>query len=240
MKKTWSATVLAVVTCLLAGLSAHPAQKAVDSGEPSQGSISVTIVGTDGTEKTVEIREPGIVKVEDLFRQADLVAIVQILSGDTEHYPTAIYKAKVLTTFKGCRTGEKIFFGPFIGLALGNEYLAFLRRSNPEIRPKDAGRTNNSGLSYGPLQSSYRIMYEGYSIMPIEYGCVFDGEQISQKCDYGIKINTFQVILPESMRTFPPESDDEPTRDKKWVRREELTSFLQRVRSAVARPNPTH
>jgi len=39
----------------------------------------------EAQEQKVTISEPAPVKVEDLMKQADLVAIVHLLSGDTEH-----------------------------------------------------------------------------------------------------------------------------------------------------------
>jgi len=37
------------------------------------------------------------VKLNDLFKEADLVALIRITSGDSESYPVAVYKAKVLS-----------------------------------------------------------------------------------------------------------------------------------------------
>ena len=180
--------------------------------------------------QTVTITEPATVKVEDLFKQADLVAIVRVLSGDTEHYPTAVYKAEVLTPFKGAEIGDRIYFGPYIGYAVGGEYLAFLRRSDEETKPKE--QSNMPGLNYGSLKSVYQIMYEGYSTMPINYVCAFDGKTTSQQCDYGIKVNTYQVALPGKIKAFPLESGDLPSEDNKWVRRGGLISFLEHLRTS--------
>ncbi len=80
-------------------------------------------------EQTATISEPAPVKVEELLKQADLVAIVRILSGDTEHYPRAVYKAEVLQPFKGVEKGAIFYFGPFIGYGLGEEFLVFLHHS---------------------------------------------------------------------------------------------------------------
>jgi hypothetical protein len=178
----------------------------------------------------IEISDPAAVKIEDLYKQADIVAVVHILSGDSEHYSDAVYKAEVRTAFKGTRNGERIYFGPFVRYAVGGEYVAFLRRSQNGIRPLD--NVENTGLSYGRVDVLYRVMYQGYSMMPAEYVCVFDGKEIRSQCGNGIKINTFQVILPEGVRTYPLEVDDEPSNDKKWVRRDVLFFVLDRLRSS--------
>jgi len=52
------------------------------------------------------------VKIEDLFSQADQVAVVKILSGDSEHYATVVYKAVVKNAYKGTVAGQTIYFGP--------------------------------------------------------------------------------------------------------------------------------
>ena len=89
------------------------------------------------TEQTIEISEPATVAITDLFKQADVVAVVQILSGDSENYETAVYKAKVLTAFKSAKVGQQLFFGPFIGYEVGGQYIAFLRRAKagPKVQP---------------------------------------------------------------------------------------------------------
>ena len=44
--------------------------------------------------------------ITDLFKQPDVVAIVQVVSGDSENYDTAVYKSKVLAVFKGAEQGQ--------------------------------------------------------------------------------------------------------------------------------------
>jgi hypothetical protein len=175
--------------------------------------------------KTFTITEPAIVRLDELFQQADAVATIEILSGDAEHYATAVYKARVVESFKGLTSGETIYFGPFISYGIGSEYLAFLHRSQTGVRPEQPGE--NGPVSYGALQSFYEVMYEGYSIMPVEYLCVFNGKEPSEQCDYGIKINTYQVRVPKTIKGFPPERDDAVGTDKKWFRRAQLLSLLR-------------
>jgi hypothetical protein len=72
--------------------------------------------------QTVTITEPGVYKIGDLFKTADIVALVRILSGDAENYSCAIYKGEVVQNFKGSQQKAVIYFGPFTGLQLGDEF----------------------------------------------------------------------------------------------------------------------
>jgi hypothetical protein len=45
------------------------------------------------------------------FKQADIVALVKVISGNTETYNVAVNKAEVLKNFKGAAAGETIYFG---------------------------------------------------------------------------------------------------------------------------------
>jgi len=73
----------------------------------------------------VTISEPAAVSLSNLFKQADVVAVVQVLSGDSENYETAVYKSKVLTPFKGTTRGEELYFGPTSASALATNMLRF-------------------------------------------------------------------------------------------------------------------
>lgn len=155
---------------------------------------------TASAQQTIEIIEPGKVAIRDLFKQADIVAVIQILSGDTENYDTTVYKSRVLTAFKGAEVGQQLFFGPFVGYEVGGEYVAFLLRAkvSPKLQPHK-GPT----ITYGPLEAFHLIMYQAYSIMPLRYECAFDGKDSAQRCDYGVRVNTDQVKLPAAVKTFP-------------------------------------
>ena len=178
-------------------------------------------------EQRTTISEPARVKVEELLKQADLVAIVRILSGDTEHYPQAVYKAEVLQPFKGAEKGAILYFGPFIGYGLGKELLVFLRHSEKGIEPEP--RATISGLSYGSILSFYLVMYDGYSALRIDYDCVFDGQETAERCDYGIRVNTFQLVLPKSVRTYPSSTTGSFSEDTKWVRKTVFIAYLQKL-----------
>lgn len=146
---------------------------------------------------TITTMEPAVVKLTDLFRQADIVALVKTVSGDTKNYDVAVYKAHVIKNFKGTAKGDTVFFGPYIGERLGWEYIVFLRNVSQPLQPKPT-----SGRNYGTVRYA-EIFNEGYSSMMSSYECVFDGADSAQKCDYGIRICTDYIVLPKSVPVFP-------------------------------------
>jgi hypothetical protein len=178
----------------------------------------VTQVAVAQATKQVTIREPGIYELANLFKQADRVVLVRVVAGDTEAYDVAIYKAEIVRNFKGGVAGETLYFGPFLGARLGGEYILFLRDVPKPITPK------TSSTSYGPIQYS-EVFNEGYTSMQISYECVFDGKEIAQKCDYGVRVCTDYIKLPKPLPTFPPEGNDPPF-GCRWVRRAVFVSLL--------------
>jgi hypothetical protein len=154
--------------------------------------------------KEVTITEPGIYELSGLFKQADTVALVRIVSGDTETYSTAVYKAEVVKSFKGVHSGETIYFGPYVGERLGWEYILFLRNVSEPIKPK-----NIANDAYGTIRYA-EVFNEGYSSMETSYQCVFDGPDPSQKCDYAVKVCTDYIKLPSATPTFPPVAEETP------------------------------
>ena len=187
---------------ILLGISTH-----LTAAQQSQAQI---------TTGTVSISEPGVYQLAGLFQRADIVIVAKIVSGDTENYNVPVYKAEVVKSFKGPSVGETIYFGPYVGERLGWEYILFLRNSPDLIAPKVA-----SAASYGRVHYA-EVFNEGYSSMETSYKCIFDGHDVSQKCDYGVRVCTDYIKLPENTRAFPSVGEDPPF-GCRWVRK---TSFL--------------
>jgi hypothetical protein len=192
-----------VITLL--GISAHWA-----SAQQSQAQI---------TAGGVTISEPGVYELAGLFKHADIVALVKIVSGDTENYNVSVCKAEVVKSFKGTSTGDTIYFGECIGERLGWEYVVFLQNTPDVITPRATSST-----SYGKVQYA-KVFNEGYSSMVTSYACIFDGKEIAQKCDYGVRVCTDYIKLPRTMRASPPESNDPPF-GCRWVRK---TLFMSQL-----------
>jgi hypothetical protein len=169
--------------------------------------------------QTVTIVEPAVINLASLFKQADTVALVRVVSGDAENYGIAVYKAVVVMRFKGAATEETIYFGPYVGQRLGWEYILFLRNVTQPLAPK-----TTSSVSYGTIHYS-EVFNEGYSSMMTSYECVFDGKAIAEQCDYGVRVCTDYIVLPKSTRTFPPLTEDTPF-GCRWVRKQAFISLL--------------
>jgi hypothetical protein len=169
--------------------------------------------------RSVTITEPGVYKISDLFKAADVVALVKIVSGDTESYDHAVYKGEVILGFKGMPRGAAIYFGLFVGKRLGWEYVLFLRNVTKPIAPKTTATANYGTVAYS------EVFDDGYSSMETSYACVFDGKEIPQKCDYGVRVCTDYITLPRSIPAFPPEDNDPPF-GCRWVRKAIFISLL--------------
>ena len=173
-------------------------------------------LATQSKEITITTKEPAVISLADLFQQADIVALVKTVSGDTENYDVAVYKSHVITSFKGAQDGEDIYFGPYIGERLGWEYIVFLRRDGKPLVPKAASR-----VGYGTIRYA-QIFNEGYSAMMTSYECVFNGEQ---KCGKAVKVCTDYIVLPKLTAVFPPAQVDTPF-GCRWVKRPDFISML--------------
>jgi hypothetical protein len=169
--------------------------------------------------QVVTITEPGVYETSGLFNVADVVALVKVVSGDTESYDHTVYKGEVIQSFKGMPRGATLYFGPFVGQKLGWEYVLFLRSVPKPITPKTAATTSYGTVPY------WEVFNEGYSSMETSYACVFDGKEIAQKCDYGVRVCTDYIKLPKSMPAFPPEDNDPPF-GCRWVRKAVFVSLL--------------
>jgi hypothetical protein len=176
--------------------------------------------------QTVVLTEPGIIRLENLFQLADTVALVKVLSGDTQNYPKVVYRAEVVKSFKGATVGQTIYFGPYVGTKLGWEYVLFLRHVAKPLAPNPT-----SSVNYGTVQYS-EVFNEGYSSMETSYQCVFDGKNTAQKCGDGVRVCTDYIKLPKSLHTSPPMTEDTPF-GCRWVRKEAFQAALDTLHESV-------
>ncbi|MBZ5522128.1 MAG: hypothetical protein LAP21_07795 [Acidobacteriia bacterium] len=168
---------------------------------------------------TVETAELARINLTDLFQHADTVARVTIVAGDIENYDVAVYKARVVQSFKGAAAGETLYFGPHIGKRLGSEYIVFLHNVEKPLAPKTSA---NGG--YGTIRYA-EVPNQGYGAMETSYECVFDGREISQQCDDAVRICTDYITLPKSIPTFPPMDQHTPF-GCRWARKQVFVSTL--------------
>jgi hypothetical protein len=161
------------------------------------------------------------VTIGDLFTQADQVALVRIVAGDTEHYGTVVYKAVVEVPYKGSKATEVVYFGPYAGLGVGAEYVVFLQ-AGAGVKVQTTG-----GLAFGDVAELGKIMSAGYAALPVGYECVFDESSLVRRCDDSVELNPEQIVLPKTMRTYPRHEAGSVSSYKIWVRRSDFLPRLQ-------------
>jgi len=149
-------------------------------------------------DSSVTTSDPGEIALKKLFKEADTVALVEVMAGDNESYKIPLYKARVIRSFKGTPAGSTIYFGPYIGTRIGVQYFLFLNAAKEPIVP-----TSTAHTAYGP-QSYWQISHDGYGSMMSSYECVFDVKDDTQQCDYGVRVCTNFVTLPHGTEVFPP------------------------------------
>jgi len=169
---------------------------------------------------TVQTSEPAVYTLDQMFKAADIVVQVKILSGEDEHYDVALYKTRVLTAYKGAKKGDILYIGPYVGLKIGDEYFLFLRKQNAPNAPKSPGSL------YGTV-SAGMIMNQGYGSIETAYQCVFTGKEVRQRCDDAVRVCTDYLKLPEDTLVFPPPTEETPF-GCRWIRKNEFELLLAR------------
>jgi hypothetical protein len=182
---------------------------------------SASITTRAGSE-TVTITEPAIFKLEQMYKMADVVAIIRVVAGDAENYKVDIYKAVVVQAFKGTAVGKTLYFGQYSGGRLGWEYIAFLRNAKEPAVPKI-----DPAAAYGKV-SYLEDFDQGYTAMETSYQCGFDGKSVEEMCDYAVRVCTDYIVLPKNTPTAPPlkKATDFGCR---YVRKEKFISLLDKL-----------
>ena len=187
--------------------------------------IGQTSVTTTAGRITTTNTEPGITNIPDLFRVSDKVALIKTISGDTEHYKVAVYKAQVIQPFKGAVSGETLYFGPYVGLKLGWEYIVFLRATAESLQPM-----GTTVVAYGSVPY-FRIFNEGYTVLDSSYQCVFKGENVAERCDDAVRVCTDYVKTPKNLPVEPRLEEDTPF-GCRWARRKQFIAILEELASS--------
>ena len=124
-----------------------------------------------------------------------------------------------MRSFKGATDGETLYFGPFIGQRLGFESIVFLQKAQAPAVP-----TTSPGAASG-IVPFFEIFNPGYSSMDVSYDCLFNGKEIRDQCDYGVRGCTDDIVLPKGTQTSPPTGEYNPF-GCKWVRKANFLSLL--------------
>jgi hypothetical protein len=153
--------------------------------------ILFLLAGTNGSALCDTIPKP---EVDKLYAEADVVALIKVLSGDTESYDDTVYKASVLTIYKG-NVQSTLYFGPYISYGVGSEYLIFLKFSGHQLK---SIATKNKTVHYKEEADYLRVMYGGYSILPVGFHCGLGRDVMD--CEDSIDAGT--VMLPKGFASY--------------------------------------
>ena len=120
---------------------------------------------------SVTITEPGSYTLAQLYKAADIVALVKVIAADDESYLRPVYKSKVIAGFRGVREGQTLYFGRFTHNKLGAEYFVFLKSEKQPLAPN-----NGSAAGFGTVP--YAVDFDdGFTVMESSYQCAFPGKK---------------------------------------------------------------
>ena len=163
------------------------------------------------------------VSLVDLFKQADLVALVHITGGD-DGSDRAVYRATVTRPFKGISPHDTIYFGPHSSYGIGAEYVVFLKRTEHLEGHMFKGPGNPwPTAAEAPY---FEIFYAGYSVLPVEYTCDFPG------CDYGVLVPSSQVHLPDGVPGVAATRERSSNYDT-WVKKAAMLELLDKINAGT-------
>jgi len=60
----------------------------------------------------------------------------------------------------------------------------------------------------------------------------FDGHNVNEKCDDGVRVCTDYIKLPADTPTFPP-TDEDTSFGCRWVRKASFVSLLESIQKAT-------
>ncbi len=170
---------------------------------------------TAGSARATSIKSVGLA---ELFQEADVVVLVSVESADARAFEDAVYRGTVVENFKGASKGSTIYFGPYVRYRLGGEYVAFLQGTNRKLN--ETLRHHPSPWPDGSDAPLLRIMYAGYSMLPVEFTCVFP------HCADGVSVPSSQVILPAGVPAVRHESSPGSNYDS-WVKKDAFLGLLR-------------
>jgi hypothetical protein len=171
------------------------------------------------------------IPLEELFRDADIVVIAEVVQGEIVRVGgqpcAAKYIAKVEESFKGAPKDATIEFGNFVGYELGSRYLLFI--VGPERRHEPMMSTNSMHLQAkaaltarcGPTLQRSTVMHSGNGALRIDWTAKFNYKD-------GVRVPTRWVVLPKNIESVPATpSEKEEFAKVAWVRVEDMIRALR-------------
>jgi hypothetical protein len=174
------------------------------------------------------------VQIADLFREADVVARVQVTAGRVlgigDDACGAKYEAIVEEGYKGIRKGDTIEFGNYYGYEVGNRYVLFLvapGRTHEPVMSTNSEHMDAKQKFVARCGSQLRrntVMHSGNGALPIQWTAEFDYKD-------AVRVRRRYVGLPLGTRAKPAKVGEiESDSDAVWVRVEDMSKLLNGLR----------
>lgn len=179
--------------------------------------------------------------IEDVYKQAESVALVRIESGSmiksSGHACGAKYKADVIEQFKG-REKRALVFYDFGGMELGGKYLLFLAK---EPSPFLGVATTNSYHLNWQEEFAQNCSRRRRGLQPLHaYGQI--------KVDFSLETGGDALEVPEMLFFFPSAierysggmSRTQELYDTVWIKLDAAVAYLESISATAARQDEEH
>ncbi|WP_457325670.1 hypothetical protein [Roseateles sp. P5_E11] len=175
------------------------------------------------------------IEVSQLFQDADIVALVEVTSGETigtgEKSCGAKYSALIVDGFKGASAGATIEFGNYYGYEIGNRYVLFLVGPGSRHEPvmsansmhRDAEAEHEKRCASRLRRNT--VMHSGNGALRVHWVADFQYKD-------GVAVPTRYVVLPSAVSTIPAKvTETNVFSGEVWVRLPELVNVLRGMAS---------
>lgn len=171
------------------------------------------------------------VDIAELFKTADLVALVQVTSGEMlgtgKDSCGAKYTALVQDDFKGATKGETIEFGNYYGYEIGSNYVVFLTKAGRRFEPMTS--TNSMMMRdratfdqrCGPKINRNTVMHSGFGALRVLWTAEYQYKD-------AVRVPTRYVVLPSGTATAKAIlSEQEEYSGTVWVKLDDMKTLLR-------------
>ncbi|MBV1775918.1 hypothetical protein KSF73_09340 [Burkholderiaceae bacterium DAT-1] len=169
--------------------------------------------------------------VDTLYKHADVVAIVQIESGELvkngEQSCGVKYSGRIINALKGTfKKDDLINFGPYRDNGIGSFALVFLNESSNVFNPKistslEIEKETEYKVQCTKRMPKYSIMHEGFGLLPISWTAKFDYKN-------AVALKDRWLASPEGIETKRREIDDDRIPSEEyWVLVDDMIHYLK-------------
>lgn len=170
------------------------------------------------------------VSVEELYEKADVVALVQVISGrqvvPLDDDCGSEYTGRIIRQVKGGELGGDVIFGYSDGFRIGMRYLLFLSKPSTEYRSLSSTNSISMRLEKevydkcGKLWKGMKVMHDGQGAMLLDRPG-YDA--------WAVKIPSRFVALPSTFKAtpIPPATPDDFYIEPVWVLESEIFNLFE-------------